>query len=141
MIKLFQIENHDYPFECLWRKSFPMRYSGYVDLKNGRVVDCFELKRIYGLSNFSTAKEYFERYEVYKMVVFDFFKEAMTVETETGRLILCGDRQNPIKVWLPKKLIKVSDSERPDMYTVKMPLWLFSRTPLCNYTDWSVGNA
>jgi hypothetical protein len=77
----------------------------------------------------------------YKTVVFDFFKEAMTVETESGRLILCGDRRKPIKVWLPKKLIQVSDSERPDMYTVKMPLWLFNRTPLCNYTDWSVGNA
>lgn len=142
MIELVQIENPDYPIECLWRKSFPMRYSGYVDLKNGCVVDCFELKRIYGYSNFSVAKEYFERFEVYKMVVFDFFKEAMTVETETGRLILCGDRRNPIKVWLPKKFIQVSDSvERPDMYTVKMPLWLFNRTPLRNFTSWSFENA
>ena len=75
----------------------------------------------------------------YKMVVFDFFKEAMTVETETGRLILCGDRRNPTKVWLPKKLLEVSaNSERPTMLSVKMPLWLFMRTPLCDYTDWSV---
>lgn len=78
----------------------------------------------------------------YKTVFFDFFKEAMTVETETGRLILCGDRRKPIKVWLPKKLIQVCDSaERPDMYTVKMPLWLFNRTPLCNFTSWSFENA
>lgn len=74
----------------------------------------------------------------YKTVVFDFFKESMTVETESGRLILCGDRRNPIKVWLPKKLLEVSENpERPTMLTVKMPFWLFNRTPLCYYTDWS----
>lgn len=78
----------------------------------------------------------------YRTVVFDFFKEAMTVETESGRLILCGDRRKPLKIWLPKKFLKVSENpERPTMLTVKMPFWLFSRTPLCNYTDWSVENA
>lgn len=78
----------------------------------------------------------------YKMVVFDFFKEAMTVETETGRLILCGDRRKPLKVWLPKKFLTVSEnSERPTMLSVKMPLWLFMRTPLCEFTDWSFENA
>lgn len=78
----------------------------------------------------------------YKKVVFDFFKEAMTVETESGRLILCGDRRNPVGIWLPKKFIKVSENpERPTMLTVKMPLWLFRRTPLCEYTDWNVENA
>jgi hypothetical protein len=78
----------------------------------------------------------------YKTVVFDFFKEAMTVETESGRLILCGERRNPVKVWLPKKFLTVSENpERPTMLTVKMPLWLFMRTPLCNYTDWRVENA
>lgn len=139
MIKLFQIENTDYPFESIWPESYSMHYSGYVDTISGRVVDCFELKRIYGKSNFSTAKEYFERFDVRKMAVFDFFKEAMTVETETGRLILCGDRRKPIKVWLPKKFIQVSDSaERPDMYTVKMPMWLFNRTPLWNFISWRV---
>ena len=142
MIELLQIENPDYPLESIWPESYSMHYSGYVDNISGRVVDCFELRRIYGTSNFSTAKEYFERFEVYKMVVFDFFKEAMTVETESGRLILCGDRRKPIKVWLPKKLIQVSDSaERPDMYMVKMPLWLFNRTPLRNFTSWSFENA
>lgn len=75
----------------------------------------------------------------YKMVVFDFFKEAMTVETESGRLILCGDRRRPIKVWLPKKFLKVFENpDRPTMLTVKMPFWLFSRTPLGDYTDWIV---
>lgn len=78
----------------------------------------------------------------YKTVVFDFFKEAMTVETESGRLILCGDRRNPVKVWLPKKFLDVSENpERTTMLTVKMPLWLFMRTPLCEFTDWSVENA
>ena len=142
MIELVQIENPDYPLESIWPESYPMHYSGYIDDISGRVVDFFELKRIYGNSNFSTAKEYFERFEVYKMVVFDFFNLAMTVETESGRLILCGDRRNPLKVWLPKKFIQVSDSaERPDMYTVKMPLWLFNRTPLRNFTSWSFKNA
>lgn len=80
--------------------------------------------------------------KVGKIVVFDFFKEAMTVETESGRLILCGDRRKPLKVWLPKKFLEVSKNpERPTMLTVKMPLWLFMRTPLCEYTDWSVENA
>ena len=78
----------------------------------------------------------------YKMVVFDFFKEAMDVETASARLIVCGDRRNPVGVWLPKKFIKISEnSERPTMLTVKMPLWLFMRTPLCEFTDWSVENA
>ena len=76
-----------------------------------------------------------------KTVVFDFFKEAMSVQTESGRLILCGDRRRPIKVWLPKKLIQVSENpERPTMLTVKMPFWLFIRTPLCDFMDWSVEN-
>lgn len=69
----------------------------------------------------------------YKTVVFDFFKEAMSVQTESGR--------RPIKVWLPKKFLKVSENpERPTMLTVKMPFWLFIRTPLCDFMDWSVEN-
>ena len=70
----------------------------------------------------------------YKMVVFDFLKEAMDVETAIARLIVCGDRRKPVGVWLPKKLIQVSEnSERPTMLTVKMPL--------CEFTSWSVENA
>ena len=80
--------------------------------------------------------------DAYKMVVFDFFKEAMNVETASNRLIVCGDRRNPVEVWLPKKIIKVSENpESPTMLTVKMPLWLFKRTPLCEFTSWSVENA
>ena len=83
-----------------------------------------------------------ENTDAYKTVVFDFSKEAMDVETASARLIVCGDRRNPVGVWLPKKFIKVSENtERPTMLTVKMPLWLFMRTPLCAYTDWSVENA
>ena len=78
----------------------------------------------------------------YKTVVFDYFKEAMTVETESGRLILCGDRRKPLKVWLPKRFLEVSENpERKTMLTVKMPFWLFNRTPLRNFTSWSFENA
>lgn len=79
-----------------------------------------------------------ENTDAYKTIVFDFFKEAMDVETASARLIVCGDRRNPVGVWLPKKFIKVSENtERPTMLTVKMPFWLFNRTPLRNFTSWS----
>ena len=57
-----------------------------------------------------------------------------------GRLHVSNFRQGSWSGY--KKLIQVSDSaERTDMYTVKMPLWLFNRTPLRNFTSWSFENA
>lgn len=72
-----------------------------------------------------------------KMVRFSFFKEAMDVQTNKAQLIKLGPVKNPIKVWLPKSKIKVEDdTERGDGYNlVTMPLWLYERTELPNFTD------
>lgn len=75
-----------------------------------------------------------------KIIAFDYFKEAMTVETEKARLILCGNRKNPIKIWIPKKFVEITPSESPKMLKVKMPLWLFQKTELYRFTTWSVEN-
>lgn len=62
MIKLFQIENEN-PLFDLWPVSNPKRASYYVELETNRAVDNYELNFLFGVSNFSTAKEYFEKYE------------------------------------------------------------------------------
>lgn len=62
MIKLFQIENEN-PLFDLWPLSNPKRASYYVDTETNRAVDNYELNALFGVSNFSTAKEYFEKYD------------------------------------------------------------------------------
>lgn len=62
MIKLFQIENEN-PLFDLWPVSNPKRASYYVELETNREVDNYELNFLFGVSNFSTAKEYFEKYD------------------------------------------------------------------------------
>lgn len=62
MIKLFQIENEN-PLIDLWPISNPKHASYYVDLETNRAVGNNELNLLFGVSNFSTAKEYFEIYE------------------------------------------------------------------------------
>ena len=71
-----------------------------------------------------------------KMVRFSFFKEAMDVRTEKAQLIKLGPVANPIKVWLPKSKIKVEDDTERDGYNlVTLPLWLYERTELPDFTD------
>ena len=71
-----------------------------------------------------------------KMVRFSFFKEAMDVSTEKGQLIKLGPVANPIKVWLPKSKIKVEDDpEREGYNLVTLPLWLYERSELPEFTD------
>lgn len=62
MIKLLQLEKENSFFD-FWPVSNPGHTSYYVDTNSGRVVDCFELATRFGVSNFSTAKEFFEQYE------------------------------------------------------------------------------
>lgn len=62
MIKLLQIKNESSLFD-LWLISNPGHTSVYVDTNSGRAVDCSELAARFGVSNFSTAKEFFEQYE------------------------------------------------------------------------------
>ena len=62
MIKLFQIENEN-PLMDLWNVSNPKRASYYVDTETNRAVDNYELNALFGVSNFSTAKEYFEKFD------------------------------------------------------------------------------
>ena len=62
MIKLFQIKKENSFFD-LWPDSNPGHTSYYVEESSGRVVDCYELNMVYGISNFSTAQEYFEKYD------------------------------------------------------------------------------
>lgn len=62
MIKLFQIENEN-PLFDLWPVSNPKHASYYVELETNRAVDNYELNFLFGVSNFSTAKEYFEKYD------------------------------------------------------------------------------
>lgn len=67
MIKLFQIENENplmdlWPMD-LWPVSNPKHASYYVELETNRAVDNYELNFLFGVSNFSTAKEYFEKYD------------------------------------------------------------------------------
>lgn len=63
MIKLFQIENTLYSFNCLWPNTTSKHFICYVDTNSGRVVEGDELEARFGVSNFSTAKEFFEKYE------------------------------------------------------------------------------
>lgn len=63
MIKILQLDNDSYSFNCLWTNSTPKRFNCYVDTNSGRVVDCFELEARFGVSNFSMAKEFFKQYE------------------------------------------------------------------------------
>ena len=134
MIKLFQIENDLYDVSCLWRKSYPMHTSVYFDTETKSVVDNYELTSVCGLSNFSTAKEYFRNFFAHSFVCLKFNRQDMTKETKDYRRILCGNRLRPLEVWLPKKIIEVSECpETPSLLSVKMPRWLFRRTP---FFDW-----
>lgn len=66
MIKLFQIKKDNSFFDRwpdLWTASNPGHTSYYVEESSGRVVDCSELSFRFGVSNFSTAKDFFEQYE------------------------------------------------------------------------------
>lgn len=47
-----------------------------------------------------------ENTDAYKMVVFDFFKEAMDVETASARLIVCGGPAAPGRGLAAKKIYK-----------------------------------
>lgn len=71
-----------------------------------------------------------------KMISFSFFKEAMETRTNKAQLILLGDRRNPIKVWLPLSQIEVKDDpERPGYNVVTLPLWLYAKTDLPDFTE------
>lgn len=71
-----------------------------------------------------------------KMVKFSFFKEAMDVETEKAYLVKLGVVSNPIKCWLPKSKTTVyEDKERNGFNIVEIPLWLYLKTELPQFTD------
>lgn len=71
-----------------------------------------------------------------RIVRFSFFKEAMDVQTEKAQLIKLGPVANPIKVWLLKSKIKVEDDpEREGYNLVTLPLWLYERSELPEFTD------
>lgn len=83
MIKLFQIENEN-PLFDLWPVSNPKRASYYVDTETNRAVDNYELNALFGVSNFSTAKEYFEKYDEIHAKREREFEEDLEIEKRTS---------------------------------------------------------
>lgn len=70
------------------------------------------------------------------MVRFSYHKVAMEKKTKKAQLFLCGDTEQPVKVWIPlDKLAVKDDRENPVMNIVTMPKWLFMKTELPFYTD------
>lgn len=74
-----------------------------------------------------------------KYVEFRFFKEALDVKTEKAQLIKCGFVANPIKVWIPNRMIEIIEDEESandNMLLIRIPLWLFTRTELPKFTTY-----
>lgn len=70
------------------------------------------------------------------MVRFRYFKEAMEKKTSKAQLFLCGDRANPVKVWVPLSKCEIKEDEEDSNYNVVvMPKWLFLKGDLPYYTD------
>ena len=66
-----------------------------------------------------------------KKVTFRFFKEAMDFSTNKAQLIKLGNRQDPIKVWLPLSQIEVEeDSEDENYNVITMPEWLLKKNSI-----------
>ena len=84
MIKLLQLENDSYSFNCLWPNSTSKRFTCYVDTNSGRSVDCFELGARFGVSNFSTAKEFFEQYEKIQAQAAAEYEKDLEIEMRTS---------------------------------------------------------
>lgn len=72
------------------------------------------------------------------MVRFRFAKEAMTKKTDKAQLFLCGNVENPTKVWVPLTKLEVEDDKEDAKYNVvTMPKWLFLKTDLVLFIQYN----
>lgn len=72
------------------------------------------------------------------MVRFRFAKEAMTKKTDKAQLFLCGNTENPTKVWVPLTKLQVKeDEEDVNNNVVTMPKWLFLKTDLVLFVQYN----
>ncbi len=70
------------------------------------------------------------------MVRFRYPKDAMKKRTDKAQLFLCGNRQNPVKVWVPLNKLEVTPDDEDDRYNeVVMPKWLYLKGDLPFYSE------
>lgn len=84
MIKILQIESNSYALAYLFASSASKHYTCYVDTNSGRVVDCSELSFRFGVSNFSTAKKFFDQYEKIQAQAAAEYEKDLEIEMRTS---------------------------------------------------------